>query len=267
MKVSIPYLARNLRLKVRTLSRARERVRNWREVVGLRLKSNCEQVSVLRLRDGTQVACRGGDLDWGAFSNVVLLDECATGLDYLRKLGGSPLVLDLGANIGLFSLLAAQAHSLARVIAYEPAPPNLRIFEINRLLNPALAERIQVVAEAVGGQTRKCEFLYDEQQPEASALGRFKGVPYPVTVRSFAELVGALRQPVALAKIDVEAAEFEILEHTPKAVWERVGAIAIELHSDDLRKTGGFLERMKMHGYEVAPDWEGRAYFLRRRDS
>jgi FkbM family methyltransferase len=265
MNVTPGYLVANWRLKLQTLSRARQRVVNWREAVSLRLSSAGEQVRVLRLRDGTQIACRGGNLDWAAFSNLVLLDGCAAGLEYLKNCAGTPLVLDLGANIGLYSVLAARAHPQSTVVAYEPAPPNVRMFEINRLLNPSMTERIRVVPEAVGGTTRKCQFTYDEQQPEASGLEHRRGIPYPVIVRAFGEIVNGLSQPITLAKIDIEGAEFELIEHTAKEVWERVQAISIELHSDDDKKNGALLDRMKSFAYRIEPECESRrACFLRR---
>jgi len=121
--MSLPYWFGNWRLKLRTFSRARQRVCNWREAVSLRLNGGRDEVRVLRLRDGTQIACRGGNLDWAAFSNLVLLGGCGAGLDYLSKVGGNPLVLDLGANIGVFTLMAARANRQATIIAYEPPRP------------------------------------------------------------------------------------------------------------------------------------------------
>jgi len=37
-------------------------------------------------------------------------------MQFLKNLPGEPVVLDLGGNIGLFSLLAAQTHPAARII-------------------------------------------------------------------------------------------------------------------------------------------------------
>jgi len=76
-----------------------------------------------------------------------------------------PSVLDLGGNIGLFSLLAARSHPAARIYTYEPGPPNYQILEINCLANPALAKRVHLRKEAVAGQTRAAEWLFDELNP------------------------------------------------------------------------------------------------------
>lgn len=263
--MSLNYWLGNWGLKARTLACARERVVNWREAAGLRLNSGREEVRIMRLRNGMQLACRGGNLDWRAFSGLVLLGAYGRGLSHLAGLNGEPLVLDFGANAGFFSLLAAEAHPKAKIIAYEPAPPNLRMVEINRLLNPSHGQRIKVVAEAVGGVTRKCEFVYDDQQPEASGLAHGRGTAYPVVVRSFAEIVTALDQPVGFVKMDVEGAEFEILQHTPREVWERIAAITIELHAsaEQPQSIKDFLQRMASYGFQAQPECEGEpTYFF-----
>src|SRR5688572_9513882 len=121
--------------KVHVFREAVRQVRNWPEVVGLRIRSRKDEIRVLRFRDGLQLACRGGNLDWAVLTTVLFEDTYRRALAHLKACVGNPAVFDLGANIGFFSLLAAQAHTSARVFAYEPAPPNLRMVELNRSLN------------------------------------------------------------------------------------------------------------------------------------
>jgi FkbM family methyltransferase len=176
--------------------------------------------------------------------------------------------LDLGANIGIFSLLAAAAHKHAQVFAYEPAPPNLRMFDLNRLANPTLSDRIDVRPEAVGGETRTAKFLYNNANPPASGLCCNTGTPFRVQIRSFAEVLTSLPGPVDVAKIDIEGAEYEILEKTPPEFWERVSVICIEIHDiPSLKGTlDGYLARMADYGYTHRLEPVGtRTYFLQRR--
>ena len=73
-------------------------------------------------------------------------------------------------------------------------------------------------------------------------------------IRSFSDAVADCEGRVDLAKIDVEGAEFEILEQTPLEVWRNVGAISIEIHDDPQGKLklDGFLGRLKDAGYSRA---------------
>jgi len=198
---------------------------------------------------------------------LVLANAYGRVLDYLRGLPGRPIVLDLGANIGIFSLLAAAAHKDARVFAYEPAPPNLRMFHLNRLANSTLSDRIDVRPEAVGGETRTAEFLYDDVNPSASGLCCHKGTPFQVQIRSFAEVLTSLPGPVDVAKIDIEGAEYEILEKTPREFWERISVICMEIHDIPAVKVtlDGYLARMADYGYTYQLEPVGTCtYFLQR---
>jgi len=58
--------------------------------------------------------------------------------------GGPVLVLDIGASSGLFTLLAAAANPLARVVAFEPLGAARRALDANIACNPELAHRILV---------------------------------------------------------------------------------------------------------------------------
>lgn len=241
----------NLVPKLRTFSRVLRRIRNWPTAVDLRLRQRKPGLRLLSFRNGLNVLVRGGTHDWDVVNELALADAYAASLDYLRRLNGEPVVLDLGANLGVYSLLAAAANPKARVIAYEPGPPNHRMFELNRLANPDLAERIELRGEAVGGETRGTKFYYDESNPQASGVCYARGKEFAVQVRAFDEILQSLPGPVAVAKIDIEGAEFEMLERTPPESWKRVSVMSIEIHDDpaNQRSLGKFLERMKSLGF------------------
>jgi hypothetical protein len=70
---------------------------------------------------------------------------------------------------------------------------------------------------------------------------------------------------VALAKIDIEGAEFELISATPPEVWQRISAISIDLHDDPEQKISKdeLLKRMAGYGFKI----EGErvcSYFLHR---
>ena len=186
-------------------------------------------------------------------------------MTHLRSLSGSPLVLDLGGNIGLFSLLAASTRPTASIYAYEPGPPNFRLFEINRLANPSLAERIHLRREAVAGQTRTTDWFFDERNPGGSGLFATGGGKFSVQIRAFAEVLNSLPGEVALAKIDIEGAEFELLAGTPRESWQRIQTISLELHDDPGGKVSqeSFLEQLAGHGFKIEKETVC-SYFLHR---
>lgn len=119
------------------------------------------------------------------------------------------VVLDLGANIGAFTLWAAAAGA-SSVLAVEPAPANADCLEANLALNDRLTCAVDVLRVAVGDHSGKAQFTYNETEAGGSHLG---GSPGAVTVElwTLADLVAAAGGHVDVVKIDVEGGEYDAL--------------------------------------------------------
>jgi len=80
-------------------------------------------------------------------------------LDQLKGFGISPrTILDVGANIGELSIYFARRLPEARIIAFEPAPENLRDFRANLALQDPPLANLQLVTEAVSDRTGSIAF-------------------------------------------------------------------------------------------------------------
>lgn len=249
--------------KLRTAIDIVQRIDNWPTAFGMRFDRKKPGLQLLRFRDGLNVLCRGGTRDWDVVHELLFAGSYDRAMSHLRNQTGAPVVLDLGGNIGLFSLLAAQTHRQAEVYSFEPGPPNFRLFEMNRLANPALTDRIHLSKEAVSGETRTVEWFFDEANPGGSGLFATDGQKFTVQLRAFADAIPT--GPIALAKIDIEGAEFELLEKTPPETWNRIKAISLELHDDPRGKMTqtAFLDQMKGYGFTITEE-SVCTYFLHR---
>lgn len=260
-----PYLFRNWGPKLRTFAHVKQRISNWPSVVAMRFRPNWQGLRLVHFREGLNLICRGGTQDWDVVSALAVNDEYKLALDYLRGQKGHPLVLDMGANIGVFSLLAAQCSLSAEIHAYEPAPANIKMFQLNVMANDSLAPRIQLHPEAVGGHSRMAEFFYDAQNPQASRLESGAPAGFKVQIRAFADVVSALPQPVALAKMDIESAEYELIQETPAEVWRKIMAFSVELHPtpNGPDRAQDFLKRIRELGFDsIEPESAPGCYFI-----
>jgi FkbM family methyltransferase len=237
---------------------------NWHEAVSLRLRLGRRELSVLSFRNGISIVVRRRSRDWDVVRDLFLQSGYERSFQYLRTISNDATVLDLGANIGCFSILAAAQNDRLQIRAYEPGPPNIRMFELNCLANPALARRVHLHAEAVGGTDRVAEWHFDEDNPGGSSLyGQGSGAT--VHVRSLAEIVSGLSGSLAFVKIDIEGAEYELVRATPAAVWEQIPALSIEVHRDPEQRQSksDLLQRFRELGFTAEVD--GRfAVFLHR---
>ncbi len=177
---------------------------------------------------------------------------------FFRLASRSHVTIDVGANIGIFTLLAAHANPEGFVYSFEPFPPVYnrlrRNVELNQLSNVWCAA--MAVGDAVGSE----DFYYDTSTeiPDTSSIslesirittpgGNFSKTTVPtITLDSFVQEKGIGR--VDLVKLDTEGTEPQVLGGM-KTILERDRPVVI---CEVLRgyKTAGTIEEIfKSYGY------------------
>jgi len=124
-------------------------------------------------------------------------------------------VVDVGANVGIFSIFAA-AQGVKKVIAYEPVPSTVALLQKNISINKKhnLQSKIKVIAKGVSDKKGFLSIYFDGAGDEGASLmpthqkiSKFsKKVPV-TTIDADAKIIG----PVDLIKIDAEGLEEEII--------------------------------------------------------
>lgn len=154
-------------------------------------------------------------------------DQVYTGAFYRPRDGD--LVIDAGANVGLFSIWLARRNPSIRVIGFEPFEENFRLLEQNRMA--AGVKNFIPVQAAVGGETTtgKMECVPGRSLDHRLDSGSVAEGGFPVY--SFADTLAlASTARIALFKIDVEGSEYEMFEHASPSDIARVDRFAIEYH-------------------------------------
>lgn len=143
--------------------------------------------------------------------------------------------LDVGANTGVYSLIAAAISPTLRAVAFEPLPAALSRLDANVRLN-GWSDRIRVVGKAVSDRSGTVPFHapFGELPTSASlAPGGFRGVAGEVIQVESVRLddeVGDL--PVDLVKIDVEFFEHDVIRGMPELLRRRRPILIVECHPD-----------------------------------
>ncbi len=221
----------------RTFLLFREPVRYLRNYV---LQSSPPENTV-RFRDGLRLSLSShpGDL---VTTFVVFARR-----DYGQMpVGGT--VVDVGANIGCFSLYAARAGA-RRVIALEPCNESYRKLAENIAQN-GYGEVIQAFELAVTNRAGMMIQFPTRSSPE-NRIGRAQqaGALQAVRTTTIEEILAAHSlESIDLLKLDCEGAEYDIVLGAPDAMWSRVRQIRLEYHDG---RSAELIEYFRRRGYAV----------------
>lgn len=194
-----------------------------------------------RTRRGFEIHCNPHDFtsDWIKLWGE---HERLTERFLLDAMKGGGTFLDLGANIGYFSLLIAHEFGeRCGVIAFEPNPP---IYEL--LVAGAAASRrvnaLRLVPLAISDQPGELSFVVDARNTGHSHLaapgepGAARSVPVVVLDDWLAQNPPA--SPVRAVKLDVEGCELKALRGMARLLREQRPALVVEVIDEHLRQFG-----------------------------
>ncbi|HEY5079980.1 MAG TPA: FkbM family methyltransferase [Opitutaceae bacterium] len=207
-----------------------------------------------RTRRGFRIFTLPGDLtsDW-----IKLHGQHETGterfiLDHLRP---ASAFLDIGANIGYFSLLAAITGG-ARVVAFEPQRPIAELLS-RSVAHNRVGDRVRVEQLALSNAPATMRMTSCPGNTGHAQLARpddAAAQPYPVPVVVLDEWLAA--NPVgavSVCKIDTEGSEVRVLEGMARLLARDGPAIVVEVIGEFLAEFGasgpGILGMLSDHGY------------------
>ena len=143
-----------------------------------------------------------------------------------------PLVLDIGANIGLHTVRWCRALPSARVFAAEPVPRNQLLLERNIVKN-GISDRVQIVPAAFGAEQGSAT-IFESADGAYSSTSQTNAEPVlarhdvpRVTLDSFVAERSIAH--VDLVKIDVEGDEFSVLEGGRATIERDAPTIFVEI--------------------------------------
>lgn len=154
-------------------------------------------------------------------------------VDWLRSMRQGACLFDIGANVGVFTLIAAQFGRADFIVAVEPAPENVWRLHQNLDLNQ-LSENVCVISGAVAEKSGIGTISSDERLPGSSAhMFTWLGSENARTVPCFSldDLIFAFGAPAPThIKIDVDGAEAAVLAGASRLLADgQIESINIEV--------------------------------------
>ncbi len=226
-------------------------------LVRVRKHHRAGQTVRARLKGGAverAVDLRGGTQDVSVFFEIFARDayHMAT---LPTRLG---TVIDLGGNVGLFTLRASAVSD--RVITFEPMPDNFQRLR----QNTAGLKNVEIHNQAVGGMNGTLT-LYSAAA--ARGTGRFSAQPQGeihdrsnhVDVQCVTLDTVFDRDRIAscdLLKIDIEGSEYDVLLNASKETLAKIQRIHGEFHPSNDRPDGLAQLKQRLDAADFTTQWE-----------
>lgn len=213
--------------------------------------------NMVTMRDGTRLHLSGHPHDIITLFVIFVREEYG-------RFPGRGTVVDIGANLGMFSLYAAR-QGAARVFAFEPNASAYAIMEGNLARNARGARLFGRRLAVSGMHGKRVQFPVVPSVYNRIAEDGEEGTFETVETTSLAQIVARdAPDGIDLLKLDCEGAEYDIL-YAPDAPLEKVREIRMEYHGGRGRELAEFLRRQGFRVDKLEPDspWTGMLWASR----
>lgn len=149
------------------------------------------------------------------------------------KLSDQSNIVDIGANVGYFSLFMGAMFPTSNIYAFEPMPMNFALLQQYKNENPKL--NLMIVNQAVSKSIGTITLNYDANDSYSTAASIHDTHNQKDTIEVKTTTLESIVQQQKLNKIDFlkldcEGSEYDILYNCPDAILNGIQYLAIETH-------------------------------------
>ncbi len=188
--------------------------------------------TVYRLKNGISLMVRSGSNDRVIFNQVWLNNV------YLPngfEIKDDDIVIDIGAHIGLFAVLAAFYAKKGKIYAFEPVKENFEL--LNENINQNKITNILTYNKAVSGDGEMRDFVLSSGSNAAHSFDYTDSKSSKKVKVQTVRLEDFINEneikKIDFFKIDCEGAEYEIIFNLPKNLLKIIKKIGMEYHDID----------------------------------
>ena len=210
-------------------------VKNWRDLLSIYFEKYVNNICFLNLRNGQKLEIRTtkNSSDIHVFSEIWLENA------YLKnfKLKTNSTIIDIGAHIGLFSILVSNICKNGMIYSYEPEKENYNLLNTNLKNNNI--KNINFNNLGVASKNGIMKLYFNKNDFAGHSLYRKSEHSVDIKTISIDDifLKNNLLQ-CDLLKLDCEGGEYDIIMNLSEAILEKINAICIEYEKiPDLKYT------------------------------
>lgn len=184
--------------------------------------------------------CPKSELAYASWHSLVYDDE------YKSKFKKEDIVYDLGANFGVYTMLAVN-NGVKQVYAFEPTPNNVNCLKETFKFD----NNVTIFDKAIGGENKKLKF-FTQKHSVGNSMHDNGGIPIEVDCINLENFINTnqLLKPTII-KCDIEGSEYDFIESCTDEFFEGVHTLIFEFHNNNDNKVWNPTKRLLNLGYSI----------------
>ena len=227
---------------------SRKIFKNWYSYPKLYYNLVKDEFAVFETKNNLQIKIRVDSTDLMALTNVWMIKEYEIEKFHINK---NDIIIDIGAHIGLFSLLVSKSCSDGKIFSFEPIQENFNLLVDNLKSNKL--NNVFPFNLAVAKNTSDVKLFLDNDDSAHSIFGKDTNF---VSVKAISLQKIFDENDINFCKIlklDCEGAEYEIIDSLPDKYFDKIENIIIEYHLADSKPelVKNLIMKIKNAGFKI----------------
>lgn len=197
---------------------------------------------VVYLQNKTKLYLRLQRLDITVLNEIYIYDIYH---ELFERIDKGSTIIDIGAHVGIFSILAGKTAKNVKVLSFEPLPENYILLKQNIALNK-LESHITAYEKGIGKKEERKKLYIDPKNSGGHSLYIRSNHSKTISLISLKQVFTQNKLKKAdILKIDCEGAEFDIIYSTPRKYLNGFRCIGIEYSENgNINKLENYLKNL-----------------------
>ena len=216
--------------KLQVFLNSRKIFKNWYIYPKVYYKLINDKFVIFKTKTDLRIKIRVRSTDLMALTNVWMINE----YDIENfKINTNDIIIDIGAHIGLFSLLVSQLCKTGKILSFEPVRENFDLLVSNLKLNHV--ENVLPFNIAVSKNSGSLDLFLNNDQSAHSIFSK-SSESISVESTSLQKIFDENKiSACKLLKLDCEGAEYQIIDSLPSEYLDKIQNIVMEYHLADTK--------------------------------
>lgn len=190
-----------------------------------------ESEIIYLFRNGLNILTRPGKYDHASIINIIFLNWYKINR---KEIETKPVIIDVGAHIGVFSLFLSTFDNESQIYAFEPIPDTYTQLKKNIMINH-LEDIINIYPYALSGKSGLID-IYISNEDQNASIYHLDSDVNKIQVESFSLddfINNSQLSNIDIIKLNCEGAEIDILRNCSDSTWGIINRILISFHETD----------------------------------